>query len=220
VFKIGFTEKNKNQTTFKIVNMIDETINITDENLLAQFIKGDNKAFDEMIGRYYQQIYRFLVRFTSNEHLAQDLIQEVFMKVHRAAATFDTTRKFKPWLYQVAANKARDAMRSAKRSKTRLVINTGTSDSGFSLENLAPGQDVPPEQDMVEQETTNQVKEAMAKLPEQLREILILAYYDQLPYKDIAEVLGIPLGTVKSRLHKAVGAFGEVWKRYEASEQQ
>jgi RNA polymerase sigma-70 factor (ECF subfamily) len=195
--------------------MVDNTLKITDEHLLAQFVSGDMDAFDELIHRYYNQIYRFLVRFTGQQHLAEDLIQDVFLKVYRAAETFDPDRKFRPWLYQIAANRARDALRSAGRSRAQLMIQTGESEKELTLDQLIPGDYVPPEQNMIEKETADKVKTALMKLPEQLREILILAYYDQLPYKDIAETLGIPLGTVKSRLHKAVATFGEVWKRHE-----
>jgi RNA polymerase sigma-70 factor (ECF subfamily) len=194
--------------------MVEQTVNISDEHLLTRFISGDNNAFDELINRYYKQIFRFLVRFTGKQHLAEDLIQDVFIKVYRSANTFDTTRRFRPWLYQIAANRARDAIRSAGRNEKQLTL-VDSEERELTLDYLASDDSPSPDRELISQETSEKVKDALMAIPEQLREILILAYYDKLPYKDISDALGIPLGTVKSRLHKAVATFGEVWKRYE-----
>jgi len=194
--------------------MIEQPVNISDEHLLTRFISGDNNAFDELINRYYKQIFRFLVRFTGKQHLAEDLIQDVFIKVYRSANTFDTTRRFRPWLYQIAANRARDAIRSAGRSEKQLTL-VDSEERELTLDYLASDDSPSPDRELISQETSEKVRDALMAIPEQLREILILAYYDKLPYKDISDALGIPLGTVKSRLHNAVATFGEDWKRYE-----
>jgi RNA polymerase sigma-70 factor, ECF subfamily len=198
--------------------MVDSGQQLTDEQLFARFIAGQSQAFDELVNRYYKQIYRFLVRFTGRPHLAEDLIQDIFVKVYRSAQTFDPTRKFRPWLYSIAANRARDALRSASRLGKQIVVHHDDADGHVSLENLLPGAPSPPDQELIAQETTQRVKQALKEMPEPLREILVLAYYDQISYKEIADILEIPLGTVKSRLHKAVMTFGEIWKRYEPDE--
>jgi RNA polymerase sigma-70 factor (ECF subfamily) len=196
--------------------MLDKELNITDEHLFARFIEGDENAFNELVERYYRQIYRFLVRFTGQEHLAEDLIQEVFVKLYKAAATFDSSKRFRPWIYQIAANTARDTLRSAGRNGKRVsFLNTG-EEAETTLDQLVPGVTASPDEAIIERETSEKVKETLMQMQDQLREILILAYYNQLPYKDIADSLGIPLGTVKSRLHKAVSTFGEIWKRHES----
>lgn len=196
--------------------MLDKQLNITDEHLFARFIEGDENAFNELVERYYRQIYRFLVRFTGQEHLAEDLIQEVFVKLYKAATTFDSSKRFRPWIYQIAANTARDNLRSAGRNGKRVsFLNTG-EEAETTLDQLVPGVAASPDEAIIERETSEKVKETLMQMQDQLREILILAYYNQLPYKDIADSLGIPLGTVKSRLHKAVSTFGEIWKRHES----
>jgi len=200
--------------------MIDNETNMTDEQLFARFVEGEGSAFDVLVHRYYKQIFRFLVRFTGHTHLAEDLIQDVFMKMYRSAGTFDPSKRFRPWLYSIAANRARDALRSAGRNGRQIFVRNSDEDHDVPLEHLTPGLPSPPDRQMIEQETTEKIKEALMEVPEPLREILILAYYDQLPYKEIAETLEIPLGTVKSRLHKAVATFGEVWKRYESDKTQ
>ncbi len=195
--------------------MVENGDHLSDEQIFAQYIDGQTQAFDVLVDRYYKQIFRFLVRFTGRQHLAEDLIQDVFMKVSRSAQTFDQTKKFRPWLYSIAANRARDVLRSAGRSEKQIVLQKTDGDMEVSLAHLLPQTSVAPDQEVIARETTQKVQVALTDLPEQLREILILAYYDQLPYKEIADMLGIPLGTVKSRLHKAVTTFGQIWKRYE-----
>lgn len=196
--------------------MLDKQLNITDEHLFARFIEGDENAFNELVDRYYRQIYRFLVRFTGQEHLAEDLIQEVFIKLYKSAATFDPNKRFRPWIYQIAANTARDHLRSASRNGKRVSFKNTGEEAETTLDQLVPGVTASPDQAFIEKETSEKVKETLIQMQDQLREILILAYYNQLPYKDIADSLGIPLGTVKSRLHKAVSTFGEIWKRNES----
>jgi len=189
--------------------------NITDEQLLGQFIAGNEHAFDELVRRYYKQIYRFLVRFTGQPDLAEDLTQETFIKVHQSARTFDIERQFKPWIFSIAANKARDSLRSAARAGRKISIQSGQSDQEQDLMDIVPGEYEPPDKRLIEQETADRVRKALLGLPGNLREVLILAYYERLQYKEIAEILAIPLGTVKSRLHKAVMTFAQVWQASE-----
>ncbi len=199
--------------------MIDEVRKISDEELVGQLKDGRKQAFDELVKRYYRQIYRFLVRFTGRKDLAEDLTQEIFLKVYSSIGMFDESRKFKPWLFAVAANKARDSLRSIQRAakKVNFEPQKGNED-GLSLIDIIPSEDnEAPHIKMIKQETAEMVRASLAEMPDQLREILILAYYERMPYKTIAETLDIPLGTVKSRLHKAVVAFGRIWKDNEYS---
>lgn len=192
-----------------------KNITISDEQVLEQFVAGDERAFEELVHRYYRQIYGFLARFTGNRELAEDLTQETFIKIHQSAGTFDPTRRFKPWLFAISANKARDALRAAGRALKIVNLQPGLSDEDQTLIDILPGNEHLPETHLIEKETVSRVKKALMLLPEGLREVLILAYYERLQYKEIAEMLGIPLGTVKSRLHKAVKTFGKIWKATE-----
>lgn len=184
----------------------------TDEQLFEQFIRGDETAFEGLVDRYHKQIYVFLVRFTGRPELADDLTQETFIKVHQAAASFDLDKKFRPWVFAIAANKARDMLRSIGRSLHPVSIEAGRTDEDRSLIDIIPSDQEVPEVGLMERERAESVKTAVMTLPENLREVLLLAYYEDMQYKEIAEALGIPLGTVKSRLHKAVNAFGRLWK--------
>jgi RNA polymerase sigma-70 factor (ECF subfamily) len=154
--------------------------------------------------------------------VAEDLFQETFLQVHESAHTFDVERRFRPWLFTIGANKARDYLRKARRRHTLPLsapISGEAGEAGGSFADLLEG-DLPlPPEGAETQETAELVRQVVDEMPDHLREILLLAYFQQFPYKQIAEILEIPLGTVKSRLHAAVAAFADIWKhRYEEQE--
>ena len=87
----------------------------TDEQLLAEYLRGDRQAFTELIGRYQSELYNYLLKFLSQPALAEDVFQETFLQVHLSAESFQAERRFRPWLYTIAVNKARDLLRKQKR---------------------------------------------------------------------------------------------------------
>ncbi|MEM9881586.1 MAG: RNA polymerase sigma factor [Planctomycetota bacterium] len=187
---------------------------LTDEQLLAAHRDGRADAFEALVRRYRPELLHFLIRFAGNRAAGEDLFQETFLQVHVSAHTFDVSKRFKPWLFTIGANKARDHLRKHKRQKTVPLSATLDSSNGEgpSFVDLMSA-DLPLPDDLAEDgETAALVKRAVDDLPDHLREVLLLAYFNQFPYKQIAEMLGIPLGTVKSRLHAAVGTFAQLWK--------
>lgn len=187
---------------------------LKDEQLVVAYRDGQLDALPELIRRYEQELFHFLVRFAGNRAFAEDLFQEAFLQVHQSAKTFDATKRFKPWLFTIAANKARDHLRREKRRKTAPLsaMIDPNSDSGTSFIDLIES-DIPlPDGKTADAETAELVRELADQLPDHLREVLVMAYFHQFAYKEIAEMLSIPLGTVKSRLHTAVGTFAQLWK--------
>lgn len=185
----------------------------SDRELLAGHLAGDGKCFPILAERYLRELFGFLYRFVGDRVVADDLVQETFLQVHLAAATFDLERPFKPWLYTIAANKARDSLRSrSRRSERSLDATHGDDESGVSLRDALEANDVSIDQRVDVEELREQVRATIERMPEHLRLILMLGYYQQLPYAEIAEILDIPVGTVKSRLHSAIGHFGRLWK--------
>ena len=145
---------------------------------------------------------------------AEDVVQEAFLQVYTAAESFDPSRRFKPWLFTIAANKARDQLRSRGR-KREVPLDAPVSNSeeaGQRFADLLAGEDPAPEAELELSERRSIVQGIVDGMPEKLSEVLILGYYHRLPYKEIAEVVGIPVGTVKSRLHAAVTLFGELYR--------
>ena len=186
----------------------------SDEQLLADHLAGLPGAFDRLVTRYAQEIYGFLCRFVADSTLAEDLTQETFIQVHLAAASFDPRRSFRPWLYTIAANKARDHLRSRGR-RQEYSLDSGLNDQ----DRPAPSQSVAAEpaeasQRLEAEERRALVRALIDRMPEHLRLVLMLGYFQQLPYAEIAEILGIPVGTVKSRLHAAVNHFARLWRTH------
>ena len=183
-----------------------------DEALLLAHRQGDANAFGPLVERYRRELYHFLVRFTGNRAAAEDVFQEAFLQVHQSAGTFDVSRRFRPWLFTIAANKARDYLRSAnRRAAVPLQDRLGEGGEGGEFIALLESAEPDPEAIIEHKEMQTRVQDTVNALPEHFREILLLGYFHQFPYRQIAEMLSIPLGTVKSRLHSAVGAFGDKW---------
>ena len=185
---------------------------ITDERLVERYLEGDPDAFRVIIDRYHDDLMRFLRRMTGSHALAEDVFQDTFLQIHSSLTTFDTSRRFKPWLFTIAANKARDALRRAKRRKAHSLDAAASEDGPAFVDLMAldlPGPDFP----MEDEERNALVQQALDAVPLHQREILLLAYFQKLSYQQIADVFEIPLGTVKSRLHAAVAAFAKRWQQ-------
>lgn len=194
---------------------------LSDEQLVTAYRAGRVEAYEGLVRRYRPELFHFLIRFAGNRAAAEDLFQETFLQVHLSIDTFDTSKRFKPWLFTIGANKARDYLRKNKRQRTMPLsaMVDRHSDDGPAFIDLMEA-DLPlPDESVLEGETAELVKDVVESLPDHLREVLLLAYFNQFAYKQIAEMLDIPLGTVKSRLHAAVGTFAQMWKaRYPASQ--
>jgi RNA polymerase sigma-70 factor (ECF subfamily) len=184
--------------------------------LLQRHLEGDPGAFPALVNRYRKQLFNFLAKFTGDRALADDVFQEAFLQVHLSAGGFDLSRRFKPWLFTIAANKARDALRSRSRKSAASLDASvgGDGDDRRRYADLMPSNIPNPEESLANLETRRDVQRIVNEMPENLRMVLILCYFHGLPYKEVAEILSVPLGTVKSRLHAAVRHFAAKWKAY------
>ena len=185
----------------------------TDEDLLANYLAGDQAAFAELVRRYQLELFAFLQRFVSDAQVAEDLFQETFIQVHRNVRTFDPARQFRPWVFTIAANKARDYLRAAGRRGTQSLDNATALDANTTFLDLLESDEPAPIDDLTRAEDIRQVQVALAELPEAYREVLLLSYFHRFAYRDIAEMLKVPLGTVKSRLHAALAQFAKTYRR-------
>jgi RNA polymerase sigma-70 factor (ECF subfamily) len=185
----------------------------TDEELVAAHLRGHAQAFPILMERYRPELHGFLQRFIGSRAAAEDVFQETFLQIHLSAAAFDPTRIFRPWLYTIAANKARDWYRKDRRRRgVSLQTPIGENGDGELIDLFAA--DIhQPAQPLTLREESALVKTAVDALPTIHREIIVLAYFQRMNYQQISEILQIPLGTVKSRLHSAVAAFADRWRR-------
>ena len=184
----------------------------TDEELVEDYIDGDVGAFRVLIDRYHDALMRFLIRLMGGRAAAEDVFQDTFLQIHQSLGTFDPERRLKPWLFTIAANKARDALRRRQRRPTVSLSASVDAAQGRSFVDLMEIELPDVSESMERAELSERVQAAIDTLSPRLREILLLAYFQKMSYAQIAEVSGIPLGTVKSRLHSAVAAFAKAWQ--------
>ena len=184
----------------------------TDEELIEDYLEGDVASFRVLIDRFHDPLMRFLIRLVGGRAAAEDVFQETFLQVHQSLDTFDLTRRLKPWLFTIAANKARDALRRRQRRPTVSLSAPVDAAEGRSFVDLMEIDVADVASGMEQSELSEMVQRAIETLSPRLREILLLAYFQKMTYAQIAEVAGIPLGTVKSRLHAAVAAFAKAWQ--------
>ena len=194
--------------------MAKDLTKLTDGELLTLYIEGQEAAFREIVNRYKNGLYAFLRMFLNRRELVEDVFQETLLQLFTSKDSFDTDRPLRPWLFTIAANKAKDALRKWQR-KNAIPIGTMTDSEDLSFEdilNSVTSDGTLPYEELQKDETALRVRRIIADMPENLREILIFAYFNRFSYKQMAEILSIPIGTVKSRLHTAVGRFAKEWK--------
>ena len=185
----------------------------TDEQLLLSYRKGgDGTVFEQLVQRYERELYNYLRHYLGDAQMAEDVFQTTFLQVHLKCDQFEPGRKVRPWLYTVATNQAIDAQRRNKRhqmvSLDRRFGGNGQDDVAALVELLDSGEASPIEQ-FESTERQEEVHTVVDRLPEPLRQVVILVYYQGLKYREAAEALGIPVGTVKSRLHSAIFKLNE-----------
>lgn len=202
----------------------DRSVEMTDEQLLASYRKTGNRAqFTELMGRYQREIYSYLRRYIGSAELAEDAFQGTFLQVHLKCSKFDSTRRFRPWLYAIATNQAIDVQRRNKRHRMVSLDRTpGESEQrNASWAERLVGGAIDPHTAAALQEHGSWVQESIAALGEPMQQVIQLVYYQGLKYREAADVLGIPVGTVKSRLHAAVQRLGVLWEStHEASDEE
>lgn len=186
----------------------------TDEKLLQDFLDGNPASFELLVRRHSQELHQFVLRFTGDSVAAEDVVQDTLLQVHQVAGQFDPTRRFKPWLFTIAANKARDYLRRRSRKREVSFEAQLQNESGSTKRflDLLSGETSSPDSGLLQVEMRQIVKAVVEEMPDPLKEVLILAYFHRFPYKQISEIVGIPLGTVKSRLHTAVIWFADKYR--------
>lgn len=186
----------------------------TDAQLLDMYSQGDERAFRELVTRYKNGLYAFLKRFLNQQDLVEDVFQETFLQLFTSRESFDTNRPLRPWLFTIAANKAKDALRKQQRTSAVAIgtISDGEEASFSDVLNSLTSDETRPYETLEQGEAAETVRQVVASMPQQAREILVLAYFNKFSYKQMAKILSIPIGTVKSRLHTAVNRFAKEYK--------
>lgn len=189
---------------------------LTDEQLLLEYrASGDQSQLSELVRRYERELYSYLRRFLGDAALAEDAFQNTFMQVHSKCHMFDGKRRFRPWLYTIATNQAIDIQRRNKRHQLVSLDRPQRSAHAEvgTLMNLLESDDMSASDRFDLREKMDWVRNAVAALPEQLASAIGLVYFRGMKYREAAEELAVPVGTVKSRLHSAVQQLGDAWEQ-------
>ena len=201
----------------------DASPELTDEQLLLRYREEqDLGAFDELVHRYERELFSYLRRYLGDAAMAEDAFQATFLQLHLKRHQYEIGRKVRPWLYTIATHQAIDAQRRNKRHRMVSLDrykHRVNDDMGPLLEVLITA-DPGPLPQMETAERRDWVRHAVASLPEQLRSAVLLVYYQGLKYREAAEVLAIPVGTVKSRLHAALLKLSEAWDESNVAEEE
>lgn len=179
---------------------------VTDESLMAAHLRGDKAAFHLLVQRYADSLLRYLIHMTGHRDQAEDLFQETFKRVHEKAHTFRGGR-FKSWLFTIATRTAID--RARRRKRLSFVSLDQSRDCGSDgcpalATTTVDAEATDPADDIVREERKQQVREAIAALPVKQRATLVLTYYQQLSYREVAQTLGCSIGTVKTQMSRAL----------------
>lgn len=203
---------NKSPSFFEIQS---EGPSVTDEQLLLEYREtGNRDLFSQLVKRYERELYSYLCRYLGNAEMAEDAFQSAFLQVHLKCEQFEEGRRFRPWLYTIATNQAIDAQRRQKRHNVLSLDTSGRSsddDEICRLVNLLESSEDDPIQYAERTEKCESVRNTLNSLPESMTAVVQLVYYQGMKYREAAEVLSIPVGTVKSRLHAAISKLTEVW---------
>jgi RNA polymerase sigma-70 factor (ECF subfamily) len=188
---------------------------VTDEQLILEYRRtGNRELYAQLVYRYERELFTYLRRYLGSAELAEDVFQATFLMVHLKCEMFEEGRSFRPWLYTIATNKAIDASRHQKRHKSVSLDLTREKDDTEvgALSEILQSSDAEPFEALSTSERSQLIRAALDQLPESMMTVIQLVYYQGLKYREAAEVMNVPVGTVKSRLHAAIAKLSEVWK--------
>ncbi|MHB1308562.1 MAG: RNA polymerase sigma factor [Limisphaerales bacterium] len=183
-----------------------------DEQLMWRVqTQDDSQAFAELVGRWQEPIRRLCERLAGDVHRAEDLAQEVFAKLFARRHAYQTDRKFSAWLWRVALNHCYNELRR-QRSRPETLMSPLEDEAGPGLEGV-PGESPGPDEEAATRETADAIRQAVLALPESHRSIVLLRHYEGLKFREVAEVLDLPEGTVKTRMTEALSDLARSLRR-------
>lgn len=173
----------------------------TDCELISKALQGRQKAYCKLMNRYKDNIYYYILRMVGNATTANDLTAETFDKAFRNLANYNNNFAFSTWLYKIAHNAAIDVLR--QRKSPTLYITYGPEKESSVNESTLQSEILDPEENMIKQQEEMFIAKQIEEMPPKYRQLIELRYVKEYAYEEIAEELGIPLGTVKTQLHRA-----------------
>jgi len=183
---------------------------LDDASLVSEYLADQPRAFDAIVDRYQTRLLNFIYRTVGDRERSEDLVQEVFIRVHRHLARFDRSKKFSTWIYTIASNLAKNELRNRSRNPIVLfqTMTAGWDDEERPLEFEDPS--ARPDDLFRKRHVRALVEQTVAQLPQHHREVFVLRELEGRSYEEIADITHCNLGTVKSRLNRARSSFAEI----------
>lgn len=170
-----------------------------DEELIAQFQRGNENAYIELVNRYRDKLINFVFGFLGDAELAEDVVQDTMLKLYEKKHYYREIAKFSTWLYTIARNQANSEFRKRKRMKISYLSQMTKQEQDYEIKDLGPDLNKKLQNQFLEK----RIRNAIQKLPEHFKSVIILRDIQELSYDTISEIVGVPLGTVKSRINRA-----------------
>lgn len=167
---------------------------------VEQVLKGDQSAYGEIVEIYKDKVFQLCYRILGNRHEAEDMAQEAFIRAYVNIASFNIDLKFSTWLYRIATNLCIDRIRKKKPDYYLDAEVSGTD--GLTMYSQIASDTILPEDEIESLELQETIQREITKLPEKYRSVIVLKYIEELSLNEISEILDIPLGTVKTRIHR------------------
>ena len=171
----------------------------TDEQLIARFQSGDERAYIELVNRYRDRLINFVYPFLGDFEQAEDVVQETMLKLYEKKHYYREIAKFSTWIYTIARNLANTELRKKKRRKTPYISRMTKDDRQYDI----PAVQADLNQNLQNEFIRDRIHAAIKELPEHFKTVIILRDIQELSYDDISNIVGVPLGTVKSRINRA-----------------
>jgi len=191
---------------------------LSDEELMEAYQRGDSRAFERLLRKHRKPVYNFINRQVGHEATAEDLMQEVFLRVIKGAPTYQKQAKFTTWVYTIARNLCVDHTRRAKHRKAASLDQPiGSGDTGkerSTMGELVADRGPQVDRQAIGRELQGHLQHAISALSEEQREVFLMREYLNMPFKEIAEVIGCPENTVKSRMRYALDHLRQLLDEY------
>ena len=187
-----------------------------DFELIRAIQQKDLNAFTALVGRYERSLINFFYHHSWDRQMAEDCAQEVFLKLYTRLDSYEPKAKFTTFLFRVARNLWIDKIRAARSRPVRASLDAplGPDEGGFLQDRISSGEQGPAEE-MEDKERRNSLRRAVDRLPEEQKMVVLFSEFQGMKYREIGEILGIPVGTVKSRMHTAVERLREILEQDE-----
>ena len=178
---------------------LDKKFIYTDEELMKRFQNGDENAYIELVNRYRDKILNFIFNYIGDFEISEDIVQDTMIKLYQKKHYYKEIAKFSTWLYTIAKNLANTELRKKKQRKTTILSHISKDEKPYDIPSNQPGT----HQEIESEITSKIIRKAIDQLTEKFKTVILLRDVQELSYEDISSIVGVPIGTIKSRINRA-----------------